>query len=124
MTYLFCLQQLTMPGYTILTHYTYKTNPCGYYGSSAAKCVDGGLVSPISLWWMALPVAIGGLSEIFVNVPAYGLAYSRAPPNMRGLVSAINLFAAAINFAIGLAFTAVIRDPYLTWYANPPFIWP
>ena len=72
-------------------------------------------MSPISLWWMAIPFSLGGLSEIFVNVPAYAIAYSRAPPNMRGLVSAINLFSTAINYAIGLAFTKLVRDPYLTW---------
>lgn len=85
------------------------------YGSSEAKCVDGGLVAPISLWWLALPSALGGLSEIFVNVPAYGIAYARSPPNMRGLVSAINLFSAAISYVIGLIFTGVVKDPYLTW---------
>jgi dipeptide/tripeptide permease len=69
---------------------------------------------------MALPYALGGLSEIFVNVPAYGIAYARAPPNMRGLVSAINLFSSAISYAIGLMFTSLIRDPYLTWYVSPP----
>lgn len=73
------------------------------------------MVAPISLWWMALPYALGGLSEIFVNVPAYGIAYARSPPNMRGLVSAINLFASAISYAIGLMFTGVVKDPYLTW---------
>ena len=46
---------------------------------------------------------------------AYGIAYSRAPVNMRGLVSAINLFSTAIAYLIGLACSAVIKDPYLTW---------
>lgn len=64
---------------------------------------------------MAIPYALGGFSEIFVNVPAYGIAYSRAPKNMRGLVSALNLFSSAVSYAIGLACTAVIKDPYLTW---------
>jgi len=103
--------------FTILQHLAYKTSPCGTYGTSES-CVDAKnhfKPSPISIWWMAVPYALGGLSEIFVNVPAYGIAYSRAPKNMRGLVSAINLFAAAVSFAIGLAFSAIIRDPYLTW---------
>ncbi|TLD18961.1 MFS general substrate transporter-21 [Venturia nashicola] len=107
-------------GYTIINHYAYKTGPCKEYGSSMEKCVDGGLVAPISLWWMALPYALGGLSEIFVNVPAFGIAYSRSPPNMRGLVSAINLFSSAISYAIGLMFTGVVKDPYLTWVFGVP----
>jgi dipeptide/tripeptide permease len=100
-------------GYTLLNYYAYKESPCGEYGSSDCKVGTG--VAPISIWWMALPFAIGGISELFVNVPAYGLAYSRAPVNMRGLVSALNLFNTAVAYAIGLACSSVITDPYLTW---------
>jgi len=56
-----------------------------------------------------------GISELFINVPAYGIAYSRAPVNMRGLVSALNLFNTAVAYLIGLACSSVITDPYLTW---------
>jgi dipeptide/tripeptide permease len=104
-------------GYTVLNAYAYKLGPCGKFGSSET-CVDAdgvSLVAPITIWWVAIPYAIGGISELFINVPAYGIAYSRAPPNMRGLVSAINLFSTAIAYLIGLACSAVIRDPYLTW---------
>jgi len=111
-------------GYTVLNYYAYKESPCGNYGSSAT-CVDAdgvSLVAPITIWLMALPYAIGGISELFVNVPAYGIAYSRAPKNMRGLVSALNLFNTAIAYALGLAFSALIQDPYLTWDFGAPAI--
>jgi dipeptide/tripeptide permease len=72
--------------------------------------------------WIAIPYAIGGISELFINVPAYGIAYSRAPKNMRGLVSAINLLNTAVAYAIGLACSAVIKDPYLTWDFGGPSI--
>ncbi|KAE9962021.1 hypothetical protein BLS_006235 [Venturia inaequalis] len=112
-------------GYTLINYYAYKTGPCGNRGTSAT-CVDAdgnALVSNISVWWMAIPYALGGFSELFVNVPAYGLAYSRSPKNMRGLVSAINLFSTAIAYALGLAFSALIADPYLTWvFAGPTIV--
>ncbi|GAM89072.1 hypothetical protein ANO11243_071070 [Dothideomycetidae sp. 11243] len=111
-------------GYAILNAYAYKLGPCGHYGSSPT-CVDADgnqLVAPISLWWAAIPYALGGFSELFVNVPAYGLAYSRAPPNMRGLVSAINLLSTGAAYAIGLACSSVIVDPYLTWDFGGPAI--
>ncbi|PSK36627.1 hypothetical protein B9Z65_1810 [Elsinoe australis] len=104
-------------GYTIINYYAYKLGPCGNMGSSET-CVDAdgvSLVAPITIWWVAIPFALGGISELFINVPAYGIAYSRAPPNMRGLVSAINLFNTGVAYAIGLACSAVIQDPYLTW---------
>jgi dipeptide/tripeptide permease len=104
-------------GYTIINYYGYKRSPCGP-DQATLPCTDANdhnLVADISIWWMAIPYSLGGLSEIFVNVPAYGLAYSRSPPNMRGLVSALNLFSAGVAYAIGLAFSGVIKDPYLTW---------
>jgi len=107
-------------GYTILNKYAYEQSPCGEYGSS--DCTVGTGVAPISIWWMAIPYAIGGISELFVNVPAYGIAYSRAPVNMRGLVSAINLFNTAMAYAIGLACSAIVTDPYLTWDFGGPAI--
>jgi len=111
-------------GYTVINYYAYKLGPCGKYGSSAS-CVDSdgvSLVSNITIWWMAVPYALGGISELFVNVPAYGIAYSRAPVNMRSLVSAINLFNTAVSYAIGLACSSVITDPYLTWDFGGPSI--
>ena len=111
-------------GYTLLNYYAYKTGPCGKFGTSL-DCVDAdgnALVAPISIWWMALPYVIGGVSELFVNVPAYGIAYSRAPKNMRGLVSALNLFNTGFAYLLGLAFAALIRDPYLTWDLGAPAI--
>ncbi|KIM92793.1 hypothetical protein OIDMADRAFT_46534 [Oidiodendron maius Zn] len=111
-------------GYTVLNYYAYKLGPCGKFGSSAT-CVDENgvsLVANITIWWMAIPYALGGISELFVNVPAYGIAYSRAPKNMRGLVAALNLFNTAVAYAIGLACSSVIRDPFLTWDFGGPSI--
>ncbi|KAL4913050.1 hypothetical protein BDW62DRAFT_220929 [Aspergillus aurantiobrunneus] len=118
------LSSLAGVGYTVLNHYAYKLGPCGEYGSSDT-CVDEdgvSLVAPITIWWIAIPYAIGGISELFVNVPAYGIAYSRAPKNMRGLVSALNLLNTAFAYAIGLACSSVIRDPFLTWDLGGPSI--
>lgn len=84
--------------------------------------MDNGLVSPISLWWEAIPYALGGFSELFINVPAYGIAYSRAPVNMRGLVSAINLFNTGFAYIVNLAASAAITDPHLIWDFAAPAI--
>lgn len=111
-------------GYTLINYYAYKLGPCGKFGTSAT-CVDAdgvSLVAPISIWLMAIPYSLGGLSELFVSVPAYGIAYSRSPVNMRGLVSALNLFNIGFAYALGLAFGALITDPYLTWVLGGPTI--
>ncbi|CCC10998.1 unnamed protein product [Sordaria macrospora k-hell] len=57
-------------GYTLLNYYAYKKSPCGEYGSSDCKIGTG--VADISIWFLAIPFAVGGISELFVNVPAYG----------------------------------------------------
>jgi dipeptide/tripeptide permease len=108
--------------YCVMQYYAYKGSPCGYYGSSAETCVDEGLTADISIWWMAVPYGIGGISELFINVPAYGIAYSRAPINMRGLVSAINLFNTAVAYIVNLACSSVIGDPHLIWDFGGPAI--
>ncbi|KAG6106950.1 hypothetical protein E4U13_007171 [Claviceps humidiphila] len=111
----FFISTLSGIAYTILCYKAYQTSPCGWYGSTDPRCVDNDLFSPISLWWETVPFALGGFSELFINVPAYGIAYSRAPVNMRGLVSAIYLFTTGFANIVNLATSAVIVDPYLVW---------
>ncbi|OAQ75369.1 oligopeptide transporter [Purpureocillium lilacinum] len=119
----FFISTISGLGYCILCYKAYQTNPCGWYGSTDPKCVEEGLVSPISLWWAAIPYALGGFSELFINVPAYGIAYSRASPNMRGLLSAINLFlSVGLAYVVNLAVSAVITDPHLVWDFGAPTI--
>jgi len=115
MTTGFMIASLGGMGYAIIQARAYATSPCGDYGSSDPKCTVPGLVSPVSLWWTFIPIAVGGASELFCNVPAYGIAYSRAPVNMRSLVSALNLFNSAVAYAINLALAGVVVDPNLTW---------
>jgi dipeptide/tripeptide permease len=111
-------------GYTLVNYYAYKIGPCGEFGTSLS-CVDAdgvSLVSSVSIWWMAIPYSLGGISELFVSVPAYGIAYSRAPVNMRGLVSALNLLNIGVSYALGLAFAGLVRDPFLTWVYTGPCV--
>ena len=58
------------------------------------------------------PPAVG---ELFVNVTAYELAYTRSPARMKGFVYSFTLFNQAISAAVMLALASVIRDPWLMW---------
>lgn len=122
MTFGFALGTIGSLGYPILQYYVYKTSPCGWNATTCAEIVPKGevSVSSVSYAWYAVPVIVTAISEIFVNVTAYGIAYSRAPKNMKGLVSSLNLFMTAISAAIGLATAPAISDPYLIWaFAGP-----
>ncbi|TDZ22385.1 Peptide transporter PTR2 [Colletotrichum orbiculare MAFF 240422] len=94
----------------------YETSPCGY---SASDC-DG--VSPLSIWWQIPNVALGAMSEIFVNVTAYELAYARAPEHMRSTVVALFLFMTALSSALGQILVPAIADPTLIWAWAAPGI--
>lgn len=115
MTTGFLLSTLGGVGYAIVAWKAYEIGPCGYYGSTDPRCIEEGLVADVSLWWEAIPYALGGFSELFINVPAFGIAYSRAPPNMRGMVSAINLLSAGFAYIVNLAVSDVVTDPHLVW---------
>lgn len=60
--------------------------------------------------------------DLLTCLLAYGIAYSYAPINMRGLVSAINLFNTAIAYIVNLACSSVVADPHLTWDFGGPAI--
>ena len=119
MTFGFLIAAIGASSYAIIQHYIYKTSPCG---DAASTCEIGTGVSPLSLWLYAIPVGVTACSEVFINVTAYGIAYSRAPPNMKGFVMALSLFMTAISTAISLATADVIQDPYLVWAFAAPVI--
>lgn len=62
------------------------------------------------------------MSEIFVNVTAYELAYARAPANMRSTVVALFLFMTALSSALGEILIPAIADPTLVWAWAAPGI--
>ncbi|KAI1370396.1 PTR2-domain-containing protein [Hypoxylon crocopeplum] len=100
----------------IVQYRVYETSPCGYYASTC----DG--VSPLSIWWQIPNVALGAISEIFVNVTAYELAYARAPEHMRATVVAMFLFMTALSSALGEILIPAINDPTLVWAWAAPAI--
>jgi len=108
MTFGFFIAAIGAVAYVVIQHFIYKTSPCGKY---ATDCDIGDGVSPLSLWLYAIPTAVTACSEVFINVTAFGLAYSRAPPNMKGFVMSLQLFMTAISTAISLATADALKDP-------------
>jgi dipeptide/tripeptide permease len=122
MTFGFALCTVGSVGFIVLQYYVYQTSPCGYNATTCSEILPVGenSLSSVSYALYAIPIVVTAVSEIFVNVTAYGIAYSRSPKNMKGLVASINLFMTAISAAIGLASAPAIQDPYLIWaFAGP-----
>lgn len=108
----FFLAAMSQVAGAIIQWKVYTTSPCGYY---ATTCEE---VSPISAWQEVSTYILGAASECFAMTTVYELAYTRAPPKMKGLVMALCLFASAISAALGEAVTPALQDPYLIW----PFV--
>ncbi|KAF6760668.1 POT family-domain-containing protein [Ephemerocybe angulata] len=94
---------------SVVQHYVYKTNPCGY---DASACHD---VSPLNVWIQTGSYVLLALSEIFASITGMEYAYSKAPKNMRSLVMSVFLFMSAISSALGEAFVPLSTDPLLVW---------
>ncbi|KAI1133705.1 hypothetical protein F5Y10DRAFT_3762 [Nemania abortiva] len=123
-TFGFALGTIGSIGYGLLQYYVYQTSPCGYNASTCTEIVAPGepALSPIPYGLYAIPVILGAISEVFVNVSLYGIAYSMAPKNMKGLVASLNLFSSAISAILGLAAAPAIKDPNLVWVFFGPTI--
>jgi dipeptide/tripeptide permease len=97
----------------IVQLYVYRTSPCGYQASTCVDADGNALVSKISIWVQLVNVVITAISELFVNVTSYEMAYARAPPNMKAAVFSICLFMSALSSALGEIITPFTEDPTL-----------
>ncbi|KAI8627222.1 POT family protein [Xylariaceae sp. FL1651] len=116
MTFGFALAIISGVIGAIVQYRVYETSPCGYQASTCDN------PSPISIWWQIPNVTLGAISEIFVNVTSYELAYARAPEHMRATVIALFLFMTALSSALGEILVPAINDPTLVWAWAAPAI--
>lgn len=128
------IRKITMGFYTgtaamiwaaVVQHYIYKTSACGY---SAATCLDANkeaLPAPLNVWIQSgrylAPVSSNlffsalmmyilcsyiliAISEILAIITGLEYAFTKAPKNMRSLVTAVFLVMNAFSSALGEAF--------------------
>lgn len=123
MTFGFAMTTLGSIAYSVLAHRVYQTSPCGdrASGCTETELGDAGF-STVHIGLYAIPTVVTAMAEVFINVTAYGIAYTQSPKNMKGLVASVNLFMSAISSILSLATSAAIRDPYLPWVFAAPTI--
>jgi POT family proton-dependent oligopeptide transporter len=114
----------------------YKTSPCGY---NASDCHVGTGVSPLvshiaqiwqtdqrpslftilmvpqSAWLVVIPYWLQPLGGIMISVSSYEIAYTMAPPRMKGSVIAVVFCTYAISQAIIEIASPAFKDPHLIW---------
>uniref|UniRef100_A0A7S2HPA4 Major facilitator superfamily (MFS) profile domain-containing protein n=1 Tax=Zooxanthella nutricula TaxID=1333877 RepID=A0A7S2HPA4_9DINO len=74
-------------------------------GEAPSRCAPAGVhMRDISAFWMLVPYALIGAAEVLVNPCMFYFCYTAAPPKVRSLVQAFNLFFVG---AVPSAFTSV-----------------
>jgi len=71
--------------------------------------------APFTVWVQAVPYVLIGFSEIFTSITGLEFAFTKAPKNMRSLVTSYWHFMSAFSNALGQAFTPLAEDPLLVW---------
>ncbi|KAF1934679.1 MFS peptide transporter [Clathrospora elynae] len=104
----FILGSFAMVWAAVLQYYIYKTS--GYYENPTED-----YKSPISVWAVTGVYVLIAISEIFASVTTLEYAFTKAPKNMRSLVSSVQLFTNAFSAAVSQAFTPLTSDPHLVW---------
>lgn len=105
----FGLASIAMISATVIQYYIYKEGPCGEYMND---CEDP---APINVWVQTLPYVFIGFSEIFASITGLEYAFTKAPKNMRSLVTSYWHFMSAFSNALGQALVALAEDPLLVW---------
>ncbi|EOA86833.1 uncharacterized protein SETTUDRAFT_115376 [Exserohilum turcica Et28A] len=109
MAFGFILGSLAMVSAAVIQHYIYQGGPCGKFMNTCDK------PSPINVWVQTVPYVLIGFSEIFTSVTGLEFAFTKAPKNMRSLVTSYWHFMSAFSNAIGQAFVSLSEDPLLVW---------
>jgi POT family proton-dependent oligopeptide transporter len=107
----FGLSSASMVASCVTQYYVYKLGPCGKYPSST-DCVGP---APINVWVQTIPYLLIAFSEIFTSITCLEYAFTKAPKNMRSVVTAVFLFMSAVSYAISEAFVSISADPWLVW---------
>jgi POT family proton-dependent oligopeptide transporter len=110
MAFGFILASFAMVGAAVIQHYIYATGECGKYMNSC-----DGKFAPINVWTQAVPYVLVGFSEIFTSITGLEFAFTKAPKNMRSLVTSYWHFMSAFSNALGQAFVSLSEDPLLVW---------
>lgn len=107
----FFLASLAMVSSTVIQYYIYKLHPLGNMPNSA----ENGEYAPINVWVQSVPYALIGFSEIMASVTGLEYAYTKAPTNMKSIVTSVFLLMNAFSSAIAQALVALSEDPLLEW---------
>ncbi|KAI7930429.1 peptide transporter PTR2-A [Pyricularia oryzae] len=103
---------LSMAIAAIIQHFIYVKSPCGY---SASECIDPPNPPDMSVWIQTPAYVLIALSEVFASITGLEYAFTKAPRNMRGMVTGVFWLVNSNSAALGFAFVGLATDPLLVW---------
>ncbi|KAI0381485.1 POT family protein [Hypomontagnella monticulosa] len=123
------LGSISMIVAAIIQHFIYMESPCrpvaGYGYVENCKDIldpngDLGLTEadykpPLIVWIQTPAYVILAFAEIGASITGLEYAFTKAPKNMRGVITGLFWFAQAFSAAIGQAFVPLATDPNLVW---------
>ncbi|RYO97555.1 hypothetical protein DL765_011156 [Monosporascus sp. GIB2] len=110
----FALGTLSMVVAAIIQHYIYMKSPCR--ATDGYGYVDNCDAKPDMTVWIQTPAyVLIAFSEIAASITGLEYAFTKAPKNMRGVVTGMFWFAQAFSSAIAQAFVGLATDPLLVW---------
>jgi proton-dependent oligopeptide transporter, POT family len=110
----FFFATLSMMAAALIQHYIYQLAPCGY-NASDIDCIEENGPPNMTVWIQTPCYVLVALSEIFASITGLEYAFTKAPRNMRGLVTGVFWFVHAFSSAIAQAFVGLAADPLLVW---------
>jgi proton-dependent oligopeptide transporter, POT family len=105
----FIMATLAMVSATVVQHYIYENSPCGRYASDCDEKPG------ISVWAQTPAYVLVSFSEIGASITGLEYAFTKAPKNMRSLVTGVFWFSNAFSSALAQALVPLSADPLLVW---------
>jgi POT family proton-dependent oligopeptide transporter len=105
----FVFAMFSMIAAAVIQHFIYQKSPCGKYPGTCDNPPD------LSVWVQTPAYVMIAFSEIFASITGLEYAYTKAPKNMRSLVTGVFWFTHAFSSAIAQAFVPLADDPLLVW---------
>ncbi|KAI6082035.1 POT family protein [Hypoxylon rubiginosum] len=123
----FALSTISMTVAAIIQHYIYMQSPCreisgyGYIDDCRAAlglpddAPESAYKPPLTVWIQTPAYVFIAFAEICSSITGLEYAFTKAPRNMRGMITGVFWFAQAFSAAISQAFVPLATDPYLVW---------
>ncbi|KAJ7718371.1 putative MFS peptide transporter [Mycena maculata] len=109
----FLLEVFAQAYASILQHIIYTTGPCFDVPLKCAASQNGIIPNHVNIFAQTPIYVFEGLGEVFSSPSTYEHAYSEAPVSMKSLLQAVLVSMGAGAVVLGLALSALYRDPLL-----------